>query len=82
MLHPPANPQTLAFTVAADGTVKVSGKVDGKSISASSALLIIGDQPQADFCLYVNQTPIWIHADFWVGYGVNGAVNGTMRYYW
>ena len=78
----PWNPQTLNFTVGTDGAVKVSGKVDGMSISASSALLIIGDQPQADFCLYLKQTPIWIHVDFYTDYGPNGAVIGTMKYFW
>ena len=79
---PPPNPQTLTFTVGTDGAVKVSGKVDGMSISASSALLIIGDQPQADFCLYLKQKPIWIHVDFYTDYGPNGAVIGTMKYNW
>lgn len=84
----PWNPQTLNFTVGTDGAVKVSGKVDGMSISASSALMVLWNddleefQPQADFCLYLKQKPIWIHVDFYTDYGPNGAVIGTMRYYW
>ena len=84
----PFNPQTLTFTVGTDGAVKVSGKVDGMSISASSTLVVLWNDeyeeflPQADFCLYVKQTPIWIHADFHIGYGSGGAVLGTMKYFW
>ena len=67
----------LTFTAKADGTVKVAGKLQGKSISGSSTLRIIGcEYPFADFYLIVNKKPVYIHASFHLGNGANGAVTG------
>ena len=71
-----ANPP-LAFTASADGTVRVAGKIAGKSVSGSTTLRILDGEPQADFVLSVSKTPIVIHVDFCLDCGgANGAVIG------
>lgn len=81
-------PADLTFTVTADGTVKVAGRIGAKSVSGSSVLRCLGGgsydsvEPQADFRLYVNRTPILIHVDFAPGYGADGAANGWASVGW
>lgn len=66
----------LTFTVALDGTIRMSGKIAGKGVSGSAVLRVLDGQPQADFCLYVSRVPIRVHVDIGTDYGAKGAVNG------
>lgn len=66
----------MTFTVALNGTIRMSGKIAGKSVSGSAVLRVLDGEPQADFCLYVNRVPIRVHVDIGTDYGAKGAVNG------
>lgn len=58
-------PYDIYFTFSQDGTVKVSGKVAGLSISGSTTLGFGGEgYGWADFCLVARKAQIWIHVDF------------------
>ena len=70
----------MTFTAKADGTIKVAGKLQGKSISGSSTVQIIeGEDPFADFYLIVNKEPVHIHVDLHWSLGADGAVMGFLR---